>query len=198
MIADTAKSAFARDYVNSRWMVVSVTAWLPGRTWSPSSRAWNRQSRTAVGDIYQCWPTLLLHTRDRRLVTRTQVPRRRGDRRRRTRRSRTRHRTRRARARLRQRLGLHRPPVQGETRRARDHAPSRRLPRPESQAFIESWFGKLNEREVWLNEYETLDDARRGIGGYVDRYHQRPHSRLGYRTPYEVKETWEDLQNIAA
>ena len=50
---------------------------------------------------------------------------------------------------------------------------------PESQAFIESWFGKLKEREVWLNEYETLDDARRGIGGYVDRYHHRPHSRLG-------------------
>ena len=69
---------------------------------------------------------------------------------------------------------------------------------PESQAFIESWFGKLKEREVWLNEYETLDDARRGIGGYVNRYHHRPHSRLGYRTPYEVKETWEDLQNIAA
>ena len=69
---------------------------------------------------------------------------------------------------------------------------------PESQAFIESWFGKLKEREVWLNEYETLEDARRGIGGYVDRYHHRPHSRLGYRTPYEVKETWEDLQNIAA
>ena len=69
---------------------------------------------------------------------------------------------------------------------------------PESQAFIESWFGKLKEREVWLNEYETLDDARQGIGGYVDRYHRRPHSRLGYRTPYEVKQTWEDLQNIAA
>lgn len=64
---------------------------------------------------------------------------------------------------------------------------------PESQAFIESWFGKLKEREVWLNEYETLDDARRGIGGYVDRYHHRPHSRLGYRTPDEVRQTWEDL-----
>ena len=69
---------------------------------------------------------------------------------------------------------------------------------PESQAFIESWFGKLKEREVWLNEYETLDDARHGIGGYVDRYHHRPHSRLDYRTPYEVKETWENHQNIAA
>ena len=69
---------------------------------------------------------------------------------------------------------------------------------PESQAFIESWFGKLKEREVWLNEYETLDDARRGIGGYVDRYHHRPHSGLDYRTPTEVRQTWEDLQNIAA
>jgi putative transposase len=69
---------------------------------------------------------------------------------------------------------------------------------PESQAFIESWFGKLKEREVWLNEYETLDDARRGIRGYVDRYHHRPHSGLNYRTPLEVRQTWEDLQNIAA
>ncbi|MFN8221744.1 MAG: IS3 family transposase [Gaiellales bacterium] len=64
---------------------------------------------------------------------------------------------------------------------------------PESQAFIESWFGKLKEREVWLNEYETLEDARQGIGGYVDRYHHRPHSGLNYRTPAEVAQTWEDL-----
>ena len=67
---------------------------------------------------------------------------------------------------------------------------------PESQAFIESWFGKLKEREVWLNEYETLDDARRGIGGYVDRYHHRPHSGLNYRTPDEVRRTWEDGQRL--
>jgi putative transposase len=69
---------------------------------------------------------------------------------------------------------------------------------PESQAFIESWFGKLKEREVWLNEYETLDDASRGIGGYVDCYHHRPHSGLDYRTPLEVRRTWEDLQKLAA
>jgi len=69
---------------------------------------------------------------------------------------------------------------------------------PEGQAFIESWFGKLKEREVWLNEYETLDHARQGIGGYVDRYHHRPHSGLDYRTPLEVRQTWEDLQKTAA
>jgi putative transposase len=67
---------------------------------------------------------------------------------------------------------------------------------PESQAFIESWFGKLKQREVWLNEYETLDDARREIGGYVDRYHHRPHSGLNYQTPDEVRRTWEDGQRL--
>ncbi len=69
---------------------------------------------------------------------------------------------------------------------------------PESQAFIESWFGKLKEREVWRNEYETLEEARRGIGGYVDRYHERPHSSLDYRTPKEVRKTWEDAQEPEA
>jgi len=72
---------------------------------------------------------------------------------------------------------------------------------PESQAFIESWFGKLKEREVWLNEYETLHQARRGIGAYVDHYQHRPHSGLNYRTPREVARTWENpdaLQRHAA
>src|SRR4051812_44078253 len=34
--------------------------------------------------------------------------------------------------------------------------------------------------------YEAGPKARRGIGGYVDRYHHRPHSGLNYRTPHEV------------
>jgi putative transposase len=67
---------------------------------------------------------------------------------------------------------------------------------PESQAFSESRLGKLKQRKVWLNEYETLDDARRGIAGYVDRYHQRPHSGLDHRTPLEVRQTWEDQQGL--
>jgi hypothetical protein len=46
----------------------------------------------------------------------------------------------------------------------------------------------------WSPKDETLDDARRGIRGYVDRYHQRPHSSLNYRTPLEVRQTWEDLR----
>jgi putative transposase len=63
---------------------------------------------------------------------------------------------------------------------------------PESQAFIESWFGKLKERCVWRHEFETLDQAREVIGAYVTHYHHRPHSRLDYRTPLEVAATWND------
>jgi putative transposase len=54
----------------------------------------------------------------------------------------------------------------------------------------------LAPHKVWLKEYETIDDARRGIGGYVDRYHHRPHSGLDYRTPDEVRRTWEDQQRL--
>ncbi len=73
---------------------------------------------------------------------------------------------------------------------------------PESQAFIESWFGKLKERCVWLHEFETLDEAREVIAAHIDRYHHRPHSGLNYRTPAEVAQTWDDalgdLQTHAA
>jgi putative transposase len=61
---------------------------------------------------------------------------------------------------------------------------------PESQAFIESWFSKLKQRSVWREEFETLDEAREKIGRYIDRYDQRPHQGLAYRTPREVAATW--------
>jgi putative transposase len=63
---------------------------------------------------------------------------------------------------------------------------------PESQAFIESWFGKLKQRCVWRHEFETLEQAREVIDAYVTHYHHRPHSRLDYRTPREVATTWND------
>jgi transposase InsO family protein len=69
---------------------------------------------------------------------------------------------------------------------------------PESQAFIESWFSKLKERLVWRSEFETLEEARAAIAAYVETYHHRPHSGLGYRTPKEVRETWEDAQESEA
>ena len=73
---------------------------------------------------------------------------------------------------------------------------------PESQAFIESWFRYLKERCVWRHEFETLDQAREVIAACIDHYHHRPHSRLNYQTPREVRATWDDatgqLQKLAA
>jgi len=66
---------------------------------------------------------------------------------------------------------------------------------PESQAFIESWFRYLKERCVWRHEFETLDQAREVIAAYITHYHDRPHSRLDYRTPAEVRKTWDDAQD---
>lgn len=67
---------------------------------------------------------------------------------------------------------------------------------PESQAFIESWFGQFKKRCAWRAEWETLDQARKEISDYIERYHHRPHSGLAYRTPAEVAETWRDMQDL--
>lgn len=70
---------------------------------------------------------------------------------------------------------------------------------PESQAFIESWFGQFKKRCAWRTEWETIEDARTAIATYVETYHHRPHSGLGYRTPTEVARAWADpdLQTAA-
>jgi putative transposase len=68
---------------------------------------------------------------------------------------------------------------------------------PESQAFIESWFGQFKKRCAWRAEWESIDHARREITAYIDTYHHRPHSGIGYRTPAEVAQTWRTLQTRA-
>jgi len=32
------------------------------------------------------------------------------------------------------------------------------------------------------------------IAAYIDHYHDRPNSRLDYKTPREVRATWDDAQ----
>jgi hypothetical protein len=32
------------------------------------------------------------------------------------------------------------------------------------------------------------------IAAHIDRYHDRPHQGLGYRTPNEVRQAWDDAQ----
>ena len=33
------------------------------------------------------------------------------------------------------------------------------------------------------------------IAAYIDHYHDRAHSGLDYRTPREVRKTWDDAQD---
>jgi hypothetical protein len=40
---------------------------------------------------------------------------------------------------------------------------------------------------MWRNEFETLDRAREVIAAYNDHHDDRPHSRLDYKTPPEVR-----------
>jgi len=68
---------------------------------------------------------------------------------------------------------------------------------PESQAFIESWFGQFKKRVAWRSEWEAIDQARRDIAHYVGAYHHRPHSGIAYRTPTEVATTWRNINKPA-
>ena len=61
---------------------------------------------------------------------------------------------------------------------------------PESQAFIESWFGQFNKRLAWRSEWESFGQARKEITAYIDGYHRRPRPGLAYCTSVEVAAAW--------
>jgi len=50
--------------------------------------------------------------------------------------------------------------------------------------FVERLWRSLKYEEVYLNPYDTMGEARMGIGRYFDFFnHERPHQALGYQTP---------------
>ena len=53
--------------------------------------------------------------------------------------------------------------------------------------FIERFWRSLKQEDVYIKAYETVAEARKNIGAYVDFYnHQRPHQSLSYKTPAEI------------
>lgn len=59
---------------------------------------------------------------------------------------------------------------------------------PDDNAYVERTIRTVKEEEVWLNEYETLSEAREAIEKYVQYYNsERIHASLGYRTPSEER-----------
>lgn len=51
---------------------------------------------------------------------------------------------------------------------------------------IERFWRSLKQEEVYLHSYETMDQARRSIGAYIELYNsRRPHSALGGMYPMQ-------------
>jgi len=59
---------------------------------------------------------------------------------------------------------------------------------PEGNSYIERFHRSLKEEEVWLNEYQNFDQAKRSIAHWIAEYnHDRPHCGLRGRTPHESR-----------
>jgi putative transposase len=53
--------------------------------------------------------------------------------------------------------------------------------------IIERWFRSLKYEDIYINEYTSPKELRRGIAAYIEGYnHRRPHQSLDYKTPAEV------------
>jgi len=62
---------------------------------------------------------------------------------------------------------------------------------PEGNSYIERFHCSLKEEEVWLDEYENLDQAKLSIARWTEEYnHDRPHRGLRGRTPTMLVRSW--------
>lgn len=61
---------------------------------------------------------------------------------------------------------------------------------PYDNAFMESFIKTLKAEEVYMNEYETLEEAYKNIGRFIEQVYnkKRLHSSIGYVPPEEFEE----------
>jgi transposase InsO family protein len=64
---------------------------------------------------------------------------------------------------------------------------------PEDNAFMESFFKTLKAEEVWLEDYESLEQADESIESFIEYYNtDRMHSSLSYMSPEEFEARLKD------
>lgn len=63
---------------------------------------------------------------------------------------------------------------------------------PEQNGHIESFQKTLKREYIWTNDFKSYQEAEIAIADAFRDYNQnRPHSSLGYKTPYEFLSYWE-------
>ena len=59
---------------------------------------------------------------------------------------------------------------------------------PECNGVMERFIRTLKEQCIWVNRFKGVEDARREIGEFIERYNREwILERLGYRTPAEAR-----------
>jgi putative transposase len=68
---------------------------------------------------------------------------------------------------------------------------------PYDNAYVESFFKTLKYEEVYLNEYETFEDAWDNIQAFIEDVYnsKRMHSALGYLSPIEFEQKIKEEQH---
>jgi putative transposase len=58
--------------------------------------------------------------------------------------------------------------------------------RPTGNAVVERFIRTLKEELIWLRDWDSADELRTSIAGWLDHYlHHRPHQALNWQTPSE-------------
>lgn len=61
---------------------------------------------------------------------------------------------------------------------------------PEQNGLVERVFRTLKEECVWLHRFESIEQAEKAIGAWIEKYNtQRPHEALGWLTPSQWRES---------